>query len=72
MSETPKHIRKPDWLKIKVPKGKNYVNVKDIIGSHGLNTICTSGHCPNLGECWGNGTATLMILGDVCTRACRF
>jgi len=64
--------RKPDWLKIKVPKGKNYVNVKDIVNSHGLHTICTSGHCPNMAECWGCGTATLMILGDICTRACRF
>jgi lipoyl synthase len=66
------HIRKPDWLKIKVPKGNNYVNVKDIVSSHDLHTICTSGHCPNMAECWGSGTATLMILGDVCTRACRF
>ncbi len=64
--------RKPDWLKIKVPKGKQYVSVKEIVEKHKLNTICTSGHCPNLHECWGRGTATLMILGDICTRSCKF
>ena len=64
--------RKPDWLKIKVPKGKQYIAVKDIVEKHKLNTICTSGHCPNLHECWGRGTATLMILGDICTRSCKF
>lgn len=63
---------KPDWLKIKIPMGKTYIGVKDIIDNHKLNTICTSGHCPNMEDCWGRGTATLMILGDVCTRACRF
>lgn len=63
---------KPDWLKIKVPMGKTYIHLKDIIKKHELNTICTSGHCPNMEDCWGRGTATLMILGDVCTRACRF
>jgi len=63
---------KPDWLKIKIPMGKTYINVKEIINQHKLNTICTSGHCPNMEDCWGRGTATLMILGDVCTRACRF
>jgi len=63
---------KPDWLKIKVPMGKTYIGVKEIINKHKLNTICTSGHCPNMEDCWGRGTATLMILGDVCTRACRF
>ena len=65
-------LRKPEWLKIKVPKGKQYIAVKDIISDHKLHTICTSGHCPNLHECWGRGTATLMILGDICTRACGF
>jgi len=65
-------LRKPDWLKIKVPKGKQYVEVKDIIKNHKLHTICTSGRCPNMEECWGRGTATLMILGDICTRACGF
>lgn len=64
--------RKPDWLKIKVPKGKEYVGVKEIVEKNKLHTICTSGHCPNLHECWGRGTATLMILGDICTRSCKF
>jgi lipoic acid synthetase len=64
--------QKPDWLKIKVPLGTNYKLVNEIVKTHHLNTICTSGKCPNLAECWGNGTATLMILGDICTRACKF
>ena len=64
--------RKPDWLKTKLPSGKTYIGVKDIIAKHKLHTICTSGHCPNIEDCWGRGTATLMILGDICTRACRF
>jgi len=74
MAKTIKQNRrmKPDWLKIKVPVGKTYIGVKDIINKHKLNTICTSGHCPNVEDCWGRGTATLMILGDICTRACRF
>jgi len=64
--------KKPDWLKTKIAKGKSYVAVKDIVNRHHLHTICTSGHCPNLHECWGRGTATLMILGDICTRSCKF
>ncbi len=64
--------RKPDWLKIKVPSGKEYVKVKEIIERHKLHTICTSGKCPNMAECWEMGTATFMILGDICTRSCRF
>jgi len=64
--------RKPDWLKIKLPKGENYLKVKGVLEEHGLHTICTSGKCPNLGECWAAGTATFMILGDICTRSCRF
>lgn len=64
--------RKPDWLKIKIPIGKEYVKVKDIVGRHKLHTICTSGQCPNMAECWGLGTATFMILGDICTRSCKF
>lgn len=66
------HERKPDWLKIKLPKGVNYKNVRQLVAENQLNTICVSGNCPNLGDCWGRGTATLMILGDICTRACRF
>jgi len=65
-------LRKPEWLKIKVPSGKQYIGVKEIVEQHKLHTICTSGHCPNMHECWGKGTATLMILGDICTRACGF
>jgi len=65
-------LRKPDWLKIKVPSGKEYISVKNIVAQHKLHTICTSGHCPNMHECWGRGTATLMILGDICTRSCKF
>ncbi len=65
-------LRKPEWLKIKVPSGKEYIAVKKIVAEHKLHTICTSGHCPNMHECWGRGTATLMILGDICTRSCKF
>ena len=73
MSDQPeKHIRKPDWLKIKLPKGDNYLKVKGILEEKGLHTICSSGKCPNMGECWNAGTATFMILGDICTRSCKF
>jgi len=73
MSEAPeKHIRKPDWLKIKLPKGDNYLKVKGILEEKGLHTICSSGKCPNMGECWNAGTATFMILGEICTRSCKF
>lgn len=64
--------QKPDWLKIKIPAGESYKEVKKIVEDHQLHTICQSGKCPNMAECWGRGTATFMILGDVCTRACRF
>lgn len=64
--------RKPEWLKIKLPKGANYLNVKSILEEKGLHTICSSGKCPNMGECWNAGTATFMILGDICTRSCKF
>lgn len=64
--------RKPDWLKIKLPRGTNYKEIKSIVNRYNLHTICTSGKCPNMGECWAAGTATLMILGDVCTRSCKF
>lgn len=64
--------RKPSWLKIKLPKGTNFKQVKKIVRDHHLHTICTSGKCPNMGECWAAGTATLMILGDICTRSCKF
>jgi len=58
--------------KIKIPFGKNYIQTKDIVHKHHLHTICESGHCPNLAECWGNKTATLMILGNICTRSCKY
>ena len=64
--------RKPDWLKIRLPNGENYRQVKQIVAGHGLHTICSSGQCPNMGECWGAGTATFMILGEICTRSCKF
>lgn len=64
--------RKPDWLKIKLPQGKQYVGLKELIAQNKLHTICVSGKCPNLAECWGHGTATFMILGEICTRACKF
>lgn len=64
--------QKPDWLKIRVPAGKEYLGVKEIVNRHKLHTICTSGSCPNMHDCWERGTATLMILGDVCTRSCKF
>ncbi len=64
--------RLPRWMKMKMPRGKNYSKVKNLVSQHGLHTICTSGNCPNIGECWNRGTATLMILGDICTRNCKF
>ena len=63
---------KPDWLKIQIPVGENYAEVKQIVKTHKLHTICEDGKCPNMGECWGAGTATFMILGNVCTRSCSF
>ncbi|MEZ5037015.1 MAG: lipoyl synthase [Chitinophagales bacterium] len=68
----PKRMPKPNWLKVKIPMGENYKKVKEIVDSHKLHTICQSGNCPNIGECWGYGTATFMILGNVCTRSCSF
>jgi lipoic acid synthetase len=65
-------VRLPRWMKVPMPKGENYSRIKNIIERNKLNTICTSGNCPNKGECWNAGTATFMILGDACTRNCRF
>ncbi len=65
-------VRKPDWLRVKLPTGENFRKVASIVGEHKLHTICQSGNCPNMGECWGAGTATFMILGNVCTRSCGF
>lgn len=63
---------KPNWLRVKLPVGESYRNVRALVDKHKLNTICQSGNCPNMGECWGTGTATFMILGNVCTRSCSF
>lgn len=65
-------IKKPDWLRVKLPTGQEYVKVRGIVSQHKLHTICESGNCPNMGECWGAGTATFMILGNICTRSCGF
>jgi lipoic acid synthetase len=64
--------RLPKWMKMKMPKGESYSKVKNLVNKHGLHTICTSGNCPNIGECWNRGTATFMILGNICTRKCKF
>jgi lipoyl synthase len=72
LTENPKRRVKPDWLKIQIPVGENYANVKQIVRTHKLHTICEDGKCPNMGECWGAGTATFMILGNICTRSCSF
>lgn len=64
--------RKPEWLKTQLPKGDGYGKVNGLVTKHKLHTICTSGHCPNIGECWSRGTATFMILGDICPRTCKF
>jgi lipoyl synthase len=64
--------RRPDWLRVKLPQGENYKSVRKLVDEYKLHTICESGHCPNMGECWGEGTATFMILGNTCTRSCSF
>ena len=69
--EIPKK-RKPKWLRVKLPTGENYKQVRSLVDDYKLHTICESGHCPNMGECWGAGTATFMILGNTCTRSCGF
>ena len=71
-SEKPKRTKKPDWLRVKLPIGEDYKRVRKLVDEYNLNTICQSGNCPNMGECWGAGTATFMILGNVCTRSCSF
>jgi lipoyl synthase len=65
-------VRKPDWLRVKLPVGPEYAKVRKLVDNYKLHTICESGNCPNMGECWGAGTATFMILGNVCTRSCTF
>lgn len=71
-SVVPQRLKKPDWLRVKLPTGENYLKVRGLVDKHKLHTICESGNCPNMGECWGEGTATFMILGNICTRSCGF
>ncbi|MEO5967350.1 MAG: lipoyl synthase [Ferruginibacter sp.] len=70
--ESSTHIKKPNWLRVKLPIGEEYKHVRNLVDTHKLHTICESGNCPNMGECWGAGTATFMILGNICTRSCGF
>lgn len=72
ISEESTKIKKPNWLRVKLPVGKEYAKVRKLVDEYKLHTICESGNCPNMGECWGAGTATFMILGNVCTRSCSF
>src|SRR6478672_9405463 len=72
LTEEAPRLKKPDWLRVKLPTGEEYVKVRGIVSQHKLHTICESGNCPNMGECWGAGTATFMILGNICTRSCGF
>lgn len=65
-------VKKPDWLRVRLPTGEGYRHVRGLVDRHKLHTICESGNCPNMGECWGEGTATFMILGNICTRSCGF
>ena len=71
-NSNPTHVRKPNWLRVKLPTGTNYRAVRNVVDQYKLHTICESGRCPNMGECWGEGTATFMILGNICTRSCGF
>ena len=71
-AEKDTRIKKPDWLRVKLPIGESYKHVRGLVDTHKLHTICESGNCPNMGECWGEGTATFMILGNICTRSCQF
>ena len=72
ISEGKPRSRKPDWLRVKLPIGEEYRKVRHLVDTYQLHTICQSGNCPNMGECWGAGTATFMILGNICTRSCSF
>jgi lipoic acid synthetase len=71
-TRTKRKMSKPKWLRVKLPTGENYREVRKLVDKHQLHTICESGSCPNMGECWGEGTATFMILGNICTRSCGF
>ncbi|HYM94172.1 MAG TPA: lipoyl synthase [Chitinophagaceae bacterium] len=72
VSEKENRPKKPDWLRVKLPVGENFKHVRGLVDNYKLHTICESGNCPNMGECWGEGTATFMILGNTCTRSCGF
>ena len=72
LTKEPKHKKKPNWIRVKLPVGKKYKSLRGLVDKYKLNTICTSGSCPNMGECWAEGTATFMILGNICTRSCAF
>lgn len=72
VTNKPPRPKRPNWLRVKLPQGENYKSVREIVDTYKLHTICQSGNCPNMGECWGAGTATFMILGNVCTRSCSF
>lgn len=72
INEANSRVKKPDWLRVKLPIGESYRHVRGLVDTHKLHTICESGNCPNMGECWGEGTATFMILGNICTRSCGF
>ncbi len=71
-SDSKTGISKPKWIRVKLPTGKNYREIRNLVDQYQLHTICQSGSCPNMGECWGRGTATFMILGNICTRSCKF
>src|SRR5450432_922196 len=72
INESASIVKKPNWLRVKLPIGESYKHVRGLVDTHKLHTICESGNCPNMGECWGEGTATFMILGNICTRSCGF
>ncbi len=72
LAQLEKPTKKPKWLRVKLPTGESYKGVRKLVDNYELNTICQSGNCPNMGECWGEGTATFMILGNICTRSCGF
>jgi lipoic acid synthetase len=72
VEEKKSKIGKPEWIRVKLPTGKKYTELRGLVDKYKLHTICTSGSCPNMGECWGEGTATFMILGNICTRSCGF
>src|SRR6187401_1973711 len=72
VADSQPRARKPEWLRVKLPIGEEYKKVRHLVDTYKLHTICQSGNCPNMGECWGAGTATFMILGNICTRSCGF